>query len=56
MAAILSSCWQPSPRLEGRFDDIITVVPIYATFLLIMAFLGLAAARTARLDPGRARD
>lgn len=43
------------PKLEGRFDEIITVVPIYAAFLLIMAFLGLAAARTARLDTRRAR-
>lgn len=43
------------PELEGRFDEIITVVPIYAAFLLIMALLGLAAARTARLDTGPAR-
>ena len=43
------------PRLEGRLDDVLTVVPIYAGFLVAMAFLGLAAARVARLDTGRSR-
>lgn len=43
------------PKLEGRFDDIATVVPIYAAFLLVMAVLGVAAARFARLDVGRSR-
>ena len=42
-------------KLEGRFDDIATVVPIYAVFLLVMAVLGVAAARVARLDVGRSR-
>ena len=43
------------PKLEGRFDDIVTVVPLYVAFLVVMAFLGLAAARLARLDVGRSR-
>lgn len=43
------------PKLDGRFDSIVTVVPIYAAFLVIMAFVGLAAARAARLDTGRSR-
>lgn len=42
-------------KLEGQFGEIITAVPIYAAFLVIMAFLGLAAARAARLDTRRAR-
>lgn len=43
------------PKLGGRFDDIAAVVPIYAGFLVVMALLGHAAARVARLDVGRAR-
>lgn len=43
------------PRLEGRLDEVLTVVPVYVGFLVAMAFLGLAAARAARLDPGRSR-
>lgn len=43
------------PKLDNRFDDIVTVIPIYAAFLVVMALLGLATARAARLDTGRAR-
>ena len=43
------------PKLEGRFDEVVTVVPIYVGFLVAMAFLGVAAARVAGLDTGRAR-
>lgn len=43
------------PKLDNRFDDIVTVVPIFAGFLAIMAILGLVASRVARLDTGRSR-
>jgi ACR3 family arsenite transporter len=43
------------PKLDNRFNDIASVIPIYAGFLVIMAFLGLAAARAGRLDTGRSR-
>lgn len=43
------------PKLTGRFSEVITVVPIYATFLLIMTVLGMVVARAARLDTGRSR-
>ena len=43
------------PKLEGRFEDIAAVVPIYAGFLVVMGGLGLAAARLARLDVGPSR-
>lgn len=43
------------PRLEGRFDDVATVVPLYAAFLVVMAGVGVAAARVTRLEVGRAR-
>ena len=43
------------PKLEGRFDDVATAAPVYAAFLVIMAVVGVAAARVARLEVGRAR-
>ena len=43
------------PKLEGRFDDVVTVVPIYAGFLVVMAVLGMGAARVAGLETGPAR-
>lgn len=43
------------PRVEGRLDDVASVVPIYVAFLAVMAFVGLAAARVVRFDHGRAR-
>lgn len=43
------------PKLEGRFDDVATAAPVYAAFLVVMAVVGVAAARVARLEVGRAR-
>ena len=43
------------PKLEGRFEEVVTVVPIYAGFLVVMAVLGVGAARVAGLETGRAR-
>lgn len=43
------------PKLDNRFDDILTVLPIYAGFLVIMAGVGLLVSRVARLDTGRSR-
>lgn len=43
------------PKLRGRFNDVATAVPVYAAFLVVMAVVGVAAARVARLDVGRAR-
>lgn len=42
-------------KLEGRFDDVATAAPVYAAFLVVMAVVGVAAARVARLDVGPAR-
>lgn len=42
-------------KLEGRFEDVATAAPVYAAFLVVMAVVGVAAARVARLDVGRAR-
>lgn len=38
------------PTLDGRYDDIAAVVPLYAAFLVVMAVVGVAAVRLARLD------
>lgn len=43
------------PKISHQIDQVLKVVPIYAAFLLIMALLGLAAARLLQLDTGRAR-
>lgn len=42
-------------EIEDRLADVVTVVPIYAAFLAVMAVVGSAAARVARLDFARAR-
>lgn len=43
------------PALDDRFGEVVTVVPLYAAFLVIMAVIGLAVARVARLDAGPSR-
>ncbi len=43
------------PKISDQVDQVLRVVPIYATFLLVMALVGLVAARLLRLDTGRAR-
>lgn len=44
-----------APRVLGQGAALLTVVPIYAAFLAIMAGLGVFAGRIARLDAGSAR-
>lgn len=41
--------------LQGRLDDVARVVPLYAAFLVVMAGLGVAAARATRLGTGAGR-
>lgn len=43
------------PDISHQTDQVLRVIPIYAAFLLIMAVLGLVAARLLRLDTGRSR-
>ncbi|WP_109782742.1 arsenic resistance protein [Streptomyces sp. CG 926] len=38
------------PKLGGSLGDVVAVVPVYAAFLIVMAFAGLAVARLFRLD------
>lgn len=38
------------PKLGGSLGDVAEVVPVYAVFLAVMAFAGLAVARLFRLD------
>ncbi|MBU2698173.1 bile acid:sodium symporter [Pimelobacter sp. 30-1] len=38
------------PALDGRYDDIAAVVPVYAAFLVVMALVGVAAVRLSGLD------
>ena len=43
------------PKITDQTDQVLRVVPIYAAFLVIMALIGLAAAKLLRLDPPRSR-
>ena len=43
------------PKISGRLDEVLRVVPVYAAFLVVMALVGIAAARLFRLDSARAR-
>ncbi|MEU3747316.1 MULTISPECIES: arsenic resistance protein [Streptomyces] len=38
------------PKLDGRLGDVAAVVPVYAVFLIVMAFAGRLVARAFRLD------
>ncbi|MDT9687420.1 bile acid:sodium symporter [Streptomyces sp. P9(2023)] len=38
------------PKLDGRLGDVAAVVPVYAVFLVVMAFAGRLVARLFRLD------
>lgn len=43
------------PKIADQTDQVLKVVPIYAAFLVIMAGVGLAAAKLLRLHPPRSR-
>ncbi|WP_034272504.1 arsenic resistance protein [Haloechinothrix halophila] len=43
------------PKISHELSQVVTVVPLYAAFLIVMAGLGLALARVFRLDVGRSR-
>lgn len=43
------------PKISDQVNQVLRVVPLYAAFLLVMALVGLVAARLLRLDTGRAR-
>lgn len=43
------------PKIRDELDQVATVVPVYAAFLVVMAGLGYAASRAFRLDVGRSR-
>lgn len=43
------------PEISHQLGQVVTVVPLYVAFLLVMAGVGLAAARVFRLDTGRSR-
>ncbi|WP_439028927.1 arsenic resistance protein [Gordonia terrae] len=42
------------PRVDSRFADIAGVIPVYATFLVVMALVGLVMTRLFRLAPASA--
>lgn len=43
------------PKLGGNLADVAAVIPFYVAFLVVMAFVGWAVARTFRLDVPAAR-
>ncbi|NVN49010.1 bile acid:sodium symporter [Mycolicibacterium hippocampi] len=43
------------PKIADQSDQVLTVVPIYAAFLVIMAGVGMVAAKLLRLDSPRSR-
>lgn len=54
-ATLLTVVASRVPKLDDSLTDVATVVPIYALFLLVMAFAGMAVARLFRLDTGAGR-
>ncbi|WSA74563.1 bile acid:sodium symporter [Streptomyces sp. NBC_01799] len=43
------------PKLNGRLGDVAAVIPVYAVFLIVMAFAGRLVARLFRLDAPASR-
>lgn len=43
------------PKISHDLDQVLHVIPIYASFLAIMAAIGVGTARLLRLDTGRSR-
>ncbi|MFI5569185.1 bile acid:sodium symporter [Streptomyces sp. NPDC051740] len=43
------------PKLDGRLGDVAAVIPVYAVFLIVMAFAGRLVARLFRLDAPASR-
>lgn len=56
MMAVLAvvTCSQ-IPRVDENFGDLVAIMPIYAAFLIVMAFAGIAVARAFGLDVASAR-
>jgi ACR3 family arsenite transporter len=55
IATLLTVVASQVPRLHGNLGDLARVAPVYAAFLLVMAFAGRAVARLFHLDVPAAR-